>query len=101
VSSKQRFAQKHGLTFPLLADVDHKVAEAFGAWGEKSMYGKKYMGILRTTFLIGPDGRVEHVWEKVKPEGHAEEVYRRLNPAAQQADSPKPKSVAKKKASKS
>jgi peroxiredoxin Q/BCP len=64
------------------------------------MYGKKYTGVLRTTFLVGPDGRVEHVWEKVKPEGHAEEVYRRLNPAAQPADSPKPKSVAKKKTSK-
>lgn len=90
VKSKQKFAAKHALNFPLLADTDHNVAEAFGAWGEKSMYGKKYMGILRTTFVIGADGKVEHVWEKVKPEGHAEEVYRWLNPSAEEAAAPKP-----------
>lgn len=90
VQSKQKFAAKHALNFPLLADTDHKVAEAFGAWGEKSMYGKKYMGILRTTFVIGADGKVEHVWEKVKPEGHAEEVYRWLNPSAGEAATPRP-----------
>jgi len=90
VDSKQKFANKYGLNFPLLADTDHKVAEAFGAWGEKSMYGKKYMGILRTTFVIGADGKVEHVWEKVKPEGHAEEVYRWLNPSAAEEAKPEP-----------
>ncbi len=90
VQSKQKFAGKYSLNFPLLADTEHKVAEAFGAWGEKSMYGKKYMGILRTTFVIGADGKVEHVWEKVKPEGHAEEVYRWLNPSAAEEAAPKP-----------
>ncbi|MCL6511930.1 MAG: thioredoxin-dependent thiol peroxidase [Anaerolineae bacterium] len=94
VNSKQKFADKYGLNFPLLADTDHKVAEAFGAWGEKSMYGKKYMGILRTTFVIGADGKVEHVWEKVKPEGHAEEVYRWLNPSAAEEAAPKPEKKA-------
>ena len=94
VTSKQKFADKYGLNFPLLADTDHKVAEAFGAWGEKSMYGKKYMGILRTTFVIGADGKVEHVWEKVKPEGHAEEVYRWLNPSAAEEAAPKPEKKA-------
>ena len=60
--------------FPLLADAGHTVAEAYGAWGEKSMYGRKYQGILRTTFLIGQDGRIGRVFEKVKPKGHAAEV---------------------------
>jgi peroxiredoxin Q/BCP len=72
--SKARFAGKHQLNFPLLADVDHAVAEKFGVWQEKSRYGRKYMGIVRTTYLIGPDGRVARRWDKVKVEGHAEEV---------------------------
>ncbi len=74
VKSHQGFIQKQQLNFNLLSDPDNKVAEAYGAWGEKSMYGKKYMGILRTTFVIGKDGKVRKVFEKVKPEGHAEEV---------------------------
>ena len=61
-------------SFPLLADEDHKVAEAYGVWKEKSMYGKKYMGVERTTFVIGADGRVKKVFEKVKVDGHAAEV---------------------------
>ncbi len=74
VKSHQGFIQKQNLNFNLLSDPDHKVSEAYGAWGEKSMYGKKYMGILRTTFVIGKDGKIKKVFEKVKPEGHAEEI---------------------------
>lgn len=72
--SKAKFAQKHGLTFPLLADADHGVAEKFGVWQQKMRYGRKYMGIVRTTYLIGPDGRVARRWDKVQVDGHAEEV---------------------------
>ena len=72
--SKARFAEKHGLTFPLLADANHEVAEKYGVWQEKTNYGRKYMGIARTTYLIGPDGKVVRRWDKVKVEGHAEEV---------------------------
>ncbi|HEX2451747.1 MAG TPA: thioredoxin-dependent thiol peroxidase [Gemmatimonadales bacterium] len=74
VTSHQRFRAKYRLPFPLLSDPDHAVAASYGAWGEKSMYGKKYEGILRTTFLIDGTGTVRRVFEKVKPEGHAEEV---------------------------
>ena len=77
-SSHQKFADKYKLPFPLLADEGHKVAEAYGAWGEKNMYGKKLTGILRTTFLIGPDGLVKHVWRKPKTDIHAEEVLSKL-----------------------
>jgi peroxiredoxin Q/BCP len=65
-----KFAGKFHLNFPLLADADHSIAEKYGVRQEKSMYGKKYMGIARTTFVIGTDGRVKQVFEKVKPEGH-------------------------------
>jgi peroxiredoxin Q/BCP len=78
VSSHQKFKQKYQLPFPLLADTDHRVASAYGAWGEKSMYGRKYQGILRTTFLIDPEGRVSRVFEKVRPAGHASEVLAAL-----------------------
>ena len=78
VKSHQNFIIKQNLNFTLLSDPDHEVAEAYGAWGEKSMYGKRYMGILRTTFVIGKDGKIKHVFEKVKPEGHAEEVLQVL-----------------------
>ncbi len=73
-ASKAKFAGKYGLTFPLLADEDHSVMEQFGVWQEKSMYGRKYMGVARTTYLIGPDGRVARRWDGVKVDGHAEEV---------------------------
>ncbi len=73
-----KFKQKFHLNFPLLADQEHKVAEAYGAWGEKSMYGKKYMGILRSTFIVGKDGKIAKVFPKVSPKGHAEEVLAAL-----------------------
>ena len=72
--SKAKFATKHGLTFPLLADADHAVAEKFGVWQEKMRYGRKYMGIVRTTYLIGPDGKVARRWDSVKVDGHVDEV---------------------------
>jgi len=72
--SKAKFAAKHGLTFPLLADADHMVAEKYGVWQEKLRYGRKYMGIVRTTYLIGPDGKVMQRWDKVKVDGHANAV---------------------------
>ena len=73
-ASKARFAAKHRVTFPLLADEDHQVAEQYGVWQEKSQYGRTYMGIVRTTFLIGPDGKVKRRWDKVKVDGHANDV---------------------------
>jgi peroxiredoxin Q/BCP len=72
--SKARFAGRHGITFPLLADADHATAEKYGVWQEKSRYGRTYMGIVRTTYLIGPDGKIVQRWDKVKVDGHAEEV---------------------------
>jgi peroxiredoxin Q/BCP len=72
--SKAKFAARHGITFPLLADADHEVAEKYGVWQEKSRYGRKYMGIVRTTYLIGPDGKVVHRWDSVKVDGHAQAV---------------------------
>lgn len=73
-ASKAKFAKKHGLTFPLLADEDHAVAEKYGAWQEKSMYGKKYMGVARITYLIDGSGTVVQRWDGVKVTGHAEAV---------------------------
>jgi peroxiredoxin Q/BCP len=73
-TSKAKFSKKYALTFPLLADEDHEVAEKYGAWQEKSMYGKKYMGVARITYLIGPDGKVARRWDAVKVDGHADEV---------------------------
>jgi len=72
--AQAKFKDKFDLPFTLLADVEHKAAEAYGVWKEKSMYGKKYMGVERTTFVIGPDGRIKKIFPKVKVEGHAEEV---------------------------
>lgn len=80
--SKARFKAEHGLTFPLLADPDHAVAEQYGVWEEKQNYGKTYWGVSRTTFLIDPDGRVAHVWPKVKVEGHAADVLETVRAVA-------------------
>ena len=66
-SKQLKFAEKYSLGFPLLSDPDHSVAEAFGVWKEKSMYGRKYMGIERSAFLIGPTGKIEQAWYKVSP----------------------------------
>jgi peroxiredoxin Q/BCP len=77
-ASKAAFRAKYGLPFTLLADEDHAVADSYGAWGEKMNYGKKYWGIVRSSFLVGPDRRVTHVWPKVKPEDHAVEVLAAL-----------------------
>jgi peroxiredoxin Q/BCP len=74
VLSHEKFKAKYDLTFPLAADVDGKVVEAFGVWVEKSMYGRKYMGIDRSTFLIDPQGKIARVWRKVKVPGHVAEV---------------------------
>ncbi len=76
--SKAKFASKYDLTFPLLADADHAVAEKYGVWQEKSRYGRKYMGIARTTYLIGPDGKVARRWDNVKVDGHAQAVAEAL-----------------------
>ena len=72
--SKSKFAAKHGLTFPLLADADHDVADKYGVWQEKARYGRKYMGIVRTTYLIDAEGKVAKRWDKVKVDDHAAEV---------------------------
>jgi len=72
--AQSKFKDKFDLPFTLLADTDHQAAEAYGVWKEKSMYGKKYMGIERTTFVIDPGGRVKKIFPKVKVDGHAEEV---------------------------
>lgn len=78
VKSHVKFTEKLGLKFPLLSDVDKDLLGKLGVWVEKSMYGKKYFGVARTTFLIGADGKVEKVWQKVKPAGHAAEVLAAL-----------------------
>ena len=77
--SKARFAEKYSLTFPLLADEDHAVCEAYGVWQEKSMYGRKYMGIARVSYLIDADGTVVRRWDGVKVEEHAAEVLDAVN----------------------
>jgi thioredoxin-dependent peroxiredoxin len=78
---QKKFEDKYDLPYTLLADTDKKVCEAFGVIKEKNMYGKKVKGIARTTFVIGPDGRITHVFENVKAEGHAEEVLEYLKAA--------------------
>ena len=78
-ASKARFAKKYGLTFPLLADDDHAVAEKYGVWQKKSLYGRSFMGIVRTTYLIGRDGKVARRWDNVKVDGHAEEVLAEIS----------------------
>lgn len=74
VKSHDKFVGKHALAIPLAADVERQAIEAFGVWQEKSMYGRSYMGVVRSTFLIDKDGKVARIWPKVKVKGHAEEV---------------------------
>jgi len=81
-SAQRKFADKEKLPFTLLADADRKTAIAYGVLQEKNMYGKKVMGIARTTFIIGPQGKIEHVFEKVKPDGHADQVLEYLRESA-------------------
>jgi thioredoxin-dependent peroxiredoxin len=91
-----KFIKKYDLNFSLLADVDHAVCDAFGTWVEKSMYGKKYFGIQRSTFLIGADGKIEKVWEKVSPEFHAREILDYLSGKPEKIDAledAKPKKI--------
>jgi len=73
-ASKARFAAKYGLSFPLLADADHEVAEKYGVWKKKSLYGRSFMGIARTTYLIDREGKVAKRWDNVKVDGHADQV---------------------------
>jgi len=82
VGALQKFAGKYDLDFTLLADPDHTVAEAYGAWVEKSMYGKKYMGVQRATFVIGPDGKIAKVFPKVSPKKHDDLVLKALGELA-------------------
>jgi thioredoxin-dependent peroxiredoxin len=78
-ASKAKFANKYGLEFPLLADADHAVAERYGVWQKKSLYGRSFMGIVRTTYLIDSGGRVHTRWDNVKVEGHAEAVRKAVD----------------------
>src|SRR5215467_5967518 len=73
-ASKARFAEKYDLNFPLLADADHEVSDKYGAWQKKMNYGREYMGLVRTTYLIDADGKVARRWDNVKVDGHAEAV---------------------------
>ncbi|HVW37631.1 MAG TPA: thioredoxin-dependent thiol peroxidase [Pirellulales bacterium] len=82
VASHMKFRDKYELNFPLLADVDHKVAEKYGAWREKNMYGKKSWGVQRSTFLIDADGVVQKVWKKVSVDGHDDQVLAALGELA-------------------
>lgn len=74
VKAQEAFKKKHKLSLGLLSDEKHKMLEAYGAWGKKSMYGKTFMGIIRSTVLIGPDGKIARIWPKVRVDGHAEDV---------------------------
>jgi peroxiredoxin Q/BCP len=84
-TAQKKFADKFDLPFTLLADADKRVATAFGVMKEKNMYGKKVIGVARTTFVIGSDGKIEHIFENVKPDGHAEEVLAYLKESAKVA----------------
>ena len=77
--SHQNFCTKHELNFTLIADTDHSVCEAFGVWAEKSMYGRKYMGVKRTTFLLDEEGKITHIFDKVKTATHFEQIINELD----------------------
>ena len=76
--SHEKFSTKHELTFPLVADTDHKVIEKYGVWGEKQLYGKTFMGLQRTTFLIDPQGKIAHVFKRPKTKDHTAEILSKL-----------------------
>ena len=78
VKSHDRFKAKYDLRFPLISDADHKIAEAYGTWREKSLYGRTYMGVVRSTFVIDEQGKVVAVYDKVKPRGHAQAILAKL-----------------------
>lgn len=77
-NQQKRFDDKHGLGFPLLSDPDHIIAEAYGVWGEKKMYGKTFMGIIRSAFVIGGDGIIENTWYKISPKNTVPELMKHL-----------------------
>jgi thioredoxin-dependent peroxiredoxin len=77
-ASHEKFAEKHGLKVKLLSDPDHKVMDAYGVWALKKMYGQEKHGVVRSTFLIGPDGHIAHIWRAVKVKGHVEAVVKAL-----------------------
>jgi peroxiredoxin Q/BCP len=97
VASHRKFADKYKLEFPLLADTEKSLIEAYGVWVEKSMYGKKYLGISRSSFLVGSNGKIEHVWEKVNTKTHAVDVLAFIN-GAKSESTPAKKSAVKKPA---
>jgi len=78
VASHKKFKDKYALPFTLLADADHKVCEAYGVWGLKKSFGREYEGVFRTTYVLGPEGEVKRVFEKVKPSDHSKEVLREV-----------------------
>lgn len=78
IATHRRFAEKQKLTVSLLSDPEHLVIEAYGAWKQKKMYGREYMGVERSTYIIDPDGNIAHIWRKVKVKGHVEEVVAKL-----------------------
>ena len=82
IKSHQKFATKFSLPFPLLADTERQVCEAYGVWGEKSLYGRTFMGVTRATFLIDPEGKVARAWPKVKVQGHVQEILQLLEGGA-------------------
>jgi peroxiredoxin Q/BCP len=77
--SHRRFRSKYGLGLVLLTDTNHHVMESYGAWGEKTLYGRKSVGVIRSTFVVGPDGRIEHAWYNVRADGHASKVLEAVN----------------------
>ena len=77
--TQKKFDDKHNLGFSLLSDPDHKIAEAFGVWGEKKMYGKTFMGIIRSSFLIDENGNIEHAWYKISPKNTGPELMKVLD----------------------
>lgn len=79
INSHKKFKEKQDLNFILLSDTEHKLSEAFGVWGEKSMYGKKYMGMIRSTFILDETGEIKKSWRDVKVKGHVDEVLESLN----------------------